>query len=833
MTTANVRAFARLVAFAASLSANGAFAQQAAEPAQELPPLEVTAKKAAKKAPAKKAQAKAAPKAAPQPIIASPYQDPSGLPSGVAPVQNYVAGDSTTGTKTDTPLRETPQSVSVVGAEQIRDQGARTLQESLRYVPGVLADGFGYDSRGDYIIVRGIEASYFLDGLRTPLGYYVNRTALDPYALERVEVLRGPGSMLYGQSSTGGIVNAISKRPQAESHREITAEYGSYDFKQVKTDMTGALTPDGKWLYRIIGVARDADTQVDYVENDHLLLAPSLTYRPTNDTSLTLLTSFQKDESGSTQQFLPQAGTLYRNIDGRRVPRSQFLGEPTDYYDTEGQSVAFLFDHRFDDTFSMHHGSRYSHTENAYDSTYPAILTQDRIFQLNAFLTGGATNAAPFDPSAAPFPTVLGFPPNESNMARARTIRFTDTDMYSTDTNVTAKFETGPIAHKVTGGYDYTRYDAGGRKSGTLVANLIPTGLGFPSYYEQPSFDIYNPVYGLNSPLIEFETGLVFSGAVPLYDFDELQEQHGIYIQDQLRIGPWVAVLGLRHDWLNIEGASERGTLGGGVAVSSYKTKDEATTGRAALLYEFDFGMSPYVSYSTSFDPQPGATVRASLTDPSLSAADPLEGEQVEIGFKYQPNGVPLIVNAAIYELTEKNRLVQPDILADPLQGADVRIRGFEFEAAGQLTPNIRVIGTYSYTDAEYERYEYYEYNKGTDVEGVPKHQASLWGLYTVHDGDFKGLSFGAGVRYIGETTDVGQRQLFPYDGTVTELYKVTTPSYTLFDAMVAYETPDWRWQISGQNLEDKYHVVSCTADRGDCGIGQGRTIVTGFTYKF
>lgn len=136
-------------------------------------------------------------------------------------INDYVAAGASTATKTATPLKETPQSISVVGKEQFRDQGARTVQETLRYVPGVLADGFGFDSRGDFAIVRGIEASYFLDGMSMPKGYYVNRAAIDPYTLDRVEVLRGPASMLYGQGSTGGLINAVSKKPEAEAHREI------------------------------------------------------------------------------------------------------------------------------------------------------------------------------------------------------------------------------------------------------------------------------------------------------------------------------------------------------------------------------------------------------------------------------------------------------------------------------------------------------------------------------------------------------------------------------------------------------------------------------------
>lgn len=856
-----LRTAAQMTTCAAALFANAAHAQKAAEPAQtpaELPPLEVTAKKAQKTAPAKKAQAKAAPKAAPQPVqSASQDEDRSGLPSGVAPVKNYVAKDATTGTKTDTPLQETPQSISVVGAEQIRDQGARTIQEAIRYVPGVLADGFGYDSRGDYFYIRGVEGAHFLDGMRTPLGY--NRIPLDPFTLERVEVLRGPASMLYGQSSSGGLVNGISKRPQEDAHREITVEYGSFDFKQVKTDMTGPLTEDDKWLYRIVGVARDAETQVDYVDNNNLMLAPSITYKPTNDTSITLLTSFQDYESGSTQQFLPHEGTLYPNATYGRVPRSQFLGEPGDYYETEAQSASLLIDHKFSKDLILHHGVRYGHTENAYESTYPAILGAGRIATINSALNGAILDTifpgfgfpapadVPFSVPNAPFLDAA-----HTQMARAQTVRYTTTEIVTSDTNLTGKFDTGPVSHTLTGGYDLMWYDTHGQTTPILINNLLQSDILSPGFntlltpYDaliqffsggaanaasvaqgltqafggQKPFNIFNPQYGQNSPVFDFGN-VTYANGIPMTPFGQEQIQNGIYLQDQLRFGPWIAVLGLRHDWLTIKSRGQQ------------DEEETATTGRAALMYAFDFGLTPYVSYSESFTPIPGTPIVEDYTDTTFKAAKPMEGEQVEIGFKFAPRGTPFMLNVAAYELTESNRIVQPDILFEALQGASVRVRGVEVEAAGRVTENFKLIGTYAFTDAIYEKYHpLYAYNEGTAVEGIPRHQASLWGIYSFNDGFLNGLSLGLGVRYVGETTDVGQRLAAPTYSS-TELFEVTTPSYTLVDGMIAYETDDWRWQLSAQNIEDKYHVVSCTADRGDCAIGQARTVITGFTYKF
>ena len=808
-------------------------AQTAAEPAEsttDLPTVEVEAPAVPKKAAPKQSAAPAATSAPATSFDPEPAPPGDIRPTGVAnpgPVVDYVASDSMSATKSDTPLKETPQSISVVGQEQMRDQGVQNVQEALRYMPGVVADSFGNDSRYDLSKVRGINATHYLDGLRTTYGYESSTSKFEPYALERVEVLRGPSSMLYGQTPTGGLINGVSKLPSEIPYGEIGVDYGSFDFKQVRLDMTGPLTDDGKWLYRIVGLARDADTQVDFVENDRLMLAPSLTYRPTNDTSISVLGHFRDDQSGSTQQFFPHAGTLTPNVNGQRLSRSAFAGEPGDYYDTESQSVTGIIDHRFSEDLKLHHISRYTHTDTAYDSTYAAPLSSLRLSALN-YLGGAA-----FDTSFAPF-----LDANETQTARGKTLQFTDAEVFNTDTNLTGTFSTGDLHHKVTGGVDHMRFVANVSTSGPLLDNLIP-GVQSP-------FDLYNPVYG--QTLFLFNPNALLAGGSPFVPADaipmdarpeETQTQTGIYLQDQLRWGQWIGVVGLRQDWLSIGQAG------------SPDIDETQTTWRASLMYEFDGGLSPYVSYSTSFMPIPGQVVGPDifatiLGTGTLSPAGPIEGEQIEVGFKYQPVGAPFMINAALYELTEKNQVTQPDYFFDAVQGANVKVRGFEIEAVGRVTEQLKIIGSYSYTDAHYEKYPelfpsfisvgFPDLMRGKRVDGVPQHLASLWALYSVDSGMFRGLSFGGGVRYVGSSESFGVDIEFdPVFGipVVTAERTLKTPSYTLFDAMIAYETEAWRWQITAQNLADKYHVVSCSVFRGDCGVGQGRTIISGFTYKF
>ncbi len=778
-----------------------AFAQTSTQPTT-LPPLAVETKKAAKStkraAPKQKQQATPAPVPAPVPPSAAPLPE-----TATSPVRDYVATQSGTGTKTDTPIREIPQSISVVGTEQMRDLGAQSLQETVRYMPGLVPDGFGFDSRGDYILLRGIPASYYLDGLRTTFGYYAHTAGIEPFSLERVEVLRGPASMLYGQGSTGGIINGVSKRPQDTPHAEIGAEYGSYNWRQVQFDFGGPVTTDGRWLYRFVGVGREAGTQVDHVDNDRIFLAPSLTFRPTVDTNITLLGTWRKDRGGSVQQFLPHEGTLFPNsITGRRVSKSTFIGEPGDYNDTDQQSISLLVDHKFTPWLSLHHASRYTHTENIYNTHYTAPITADIAALINSVFPV-------LNPADVPF-----VDPTRSNIARVYMWRKTETDVFNSDTNLTAKFYSGPISHKITAGFDYMNYETGGRGTAPFLLDNVSPFLG------QPAFNIYSPIYGQGNDYIGFDGTNFFSlprdmvSAVIAGRPSETQEQRGLYIQDQIKFGGWTAVLGLRHDWLTID------------YTANPNLKESATTGRAGLMYSFDFGLTPYISYSTSFTPQPGETVVDSLLSPPSTgrAARPLEGEQFEIGFKYQVPGRPFVINAAYFDLTESNRLVSNLLTQTALQGAEAHIRGFEIEAVGRVTENIKLMASYTYMDAKYSDH-FNAYEVGTPVEGVPRHTAALWGVYTETDGVLKGLSIGGGVRYIGESQDYGEL-------VTGALGTVTTPGFTLFDAMIAYERDNWRWQLVGQNLEDKFHVVTCTT-RGDCGIGQGRTIITRLSYRY
>jgi iron complex outermembrane receptor protein len=675
-----------------------------------------------------------------------------GEASGLGPVVGYVADRSVSGTKTDTPLRRIPQAITVVGRPQMVDQGVTSLQEALRYAPGVVSDLYGLDTRTDSIAIRGQEATVnFLDGMRRFYGYYVNAGRIEPYTLERIEVLRGPSSVLYGQSGVGGAVNMVSKLPSAVARQEFTIEYGTFQRKELRFDVTGPVTPDGSWLYRLIGLGRDANTQVDHVADDRLLIAPAITYAPSNATSVTLLAQVSRDRSGSTAQFLPHEGTLYPGPYGR-LPRNRFVGEPNfDRYNVDARSATLLVDQKLDARWSFHQGFRYANTHVVYGQIYPYIPDRREPF----------------------------FDTERRLISRDVYLTDTRTSTITSDSNVSGELDVGPTEHKVLAGFDYSRADE-------------RQDMGYASDYN--FLDLYAPTYG-RLQLYDPYSGELLSSLPMSRRPTHRQSQAGLYVQDQLRFGPWIAVLGLRQDWTrNIASTSEQA---------------QALTKRAGLMYEFDFGLTPYASYAESFVPVSG-------TDFANAGFKPLAGRSFELGFKYQLPDTSFVVNGAIYDAVEKNRLqIDPDHPAFSIQNnARAHLRGFELEAKGDVTPEIKLIVGYSMVSAKYRDGD----QAGYRVESIPQHQASGWATYTFRNGPLQGLSFGGGVRYVGAS----------WDGYDT----VRTPDYTLFDGMAAFEFENWRWSLNASNIGDRYYMTTCL-NRGDCFLGARRRIVGALTLKF
>jgi iron complex outermembrane receptor protein len=461
------------------------------------------------------------------------------------PAKRFVAKRSATGTKTDTSLLETPQAISVVTREEMDAQAADSLDQAFGYTAGIMSLAGGAQRRiSTGFTVRGFNvtgsAPLYVNGSKFPINSLSG--SMEPYSYERVELLKGPASILYGQAAPGGIINLVSKRPTVEPLREIELQLGSWDRKQIAFDFAGPLAQDGSVSYRLNGLQRDAKSMVARIPDDRTVLNAALDWKLGRDTTVTLLATYNKGKS-LYDYGKPFDGTLLPNPNGR-LSRTLFVGEPGfDKFNTEGTTLGYLFEHRLNENWTFRQNLLAFDYEA--DNAYAAIQSR--------------ANAA----------TGL------RTVNRSATSRF-DTDKgWALDNQLIGTFATGPVRHTLLAGLDWSDRDfSRAQASGTMGA-----------------LDLYAPVYGARITL-----------AAPTNAYTSAK-QLGLYVQDQLKFGEnWIAMLGARYD--DAKNGSRSVTAAG--AASGVMQKSHAFTPRAGLMYLFANGVAPYYSYTRSFQPTSG-----------------------------------------------------------------------------------------------------------------------------------------------------------------------------------------------------------------------------------
>ncbi|MEH7871995.1 TonB-dependent siderophore receptor [Rhizobium laguerreae] len=656
---------------------------------------------------------------------------------------SVTAKNSAGATKISTPLVETPRSISVTTEKEIEQRGAQTVIEAVRYSAGVTTGTSGFDPRFDQIYIRGYNATTvgdYRDGLRQPyINYGTFRT--EPYQLQRVEVIKGPVSVLYGSGSPGGLVNKISKLPTEEPIREVGISYGTEDRVQGMFDFGGPISEDNEdFLYRIVGVARRGDTNFD-IADDRYLLAPSFTWRPDEGTSFTVYGLAQADETDSN------VGAITTS-DGR-ILDIRASDPDYDYQKVKQQQVGYQFEHEFDNGLTFRQNLRYSHLD-----------LRARYLGVSSW-TGTVAHRG-------------------TNAIRD------EMNVFQVDNQLEAKFDTGPLAHTMLFGLDYTN---------------LQSSFGYGAGAADPAFDfdIANPTYGV-------------SGATPDYNVlasDADMRQVGIYVMDQIEVGNWRFNLGGRQTWVN---QTRDATL---PTVSSEEVDKNAFSVQAGALYLFDNGIAPFVSYATSFDP----VTNRSATNTILP---PTKGEQYEVGVKYQPPGSDILLSTVAYHIVEQNkpRLADPLTFAYDSQG-EVTGKGIELEARAAIADGLDIIAAYTYNDSEVTGGN----NVGNTPAITPTHIASLWANYTFQESNpFNGLSVGAGVRYIGETwTDVANTSKNP-----ATFYVDASASYDFGAVDKKYEGLTAAFNI--RNIADERETV---CEEGFCYLGQGRNMTGTLKYRW
>ncbi|WP_323118194.1 TonB-dependent siderophore receptor [Burkholderia alba] len=667
-----------------------------------------------------------------------------------------VARRSRTGTKTDTALNEIPQTINVVTAQQMEMTGATDINQAFRYIPGF--SSYGTDNRSDwYAALRGFTPTVFVDGLQVPNTLNLSSWRVDPYMIDTINVLRGPTSVLYGAGDPGAIVDVQSKLANGERIREAQVQIGNYARKQFSLDVGDKIDKDGTLSYRFVGVARDGNSLTGPHADQRVAIAPSVRWQPNASTSLTVSATYLQDWGDAASNFLPAQGTVLPNPNGPISP-DLYTGIPgySDYRKKQW-SVGYQFEHKLDPVWTFRQNTKLMH------------LSLD-----NRAIWGGGLDDS--DPTQRTLTRYAGL--FQLNYSR-----------FDIDNQAQAKFRTGPLEHTLLFGFEYNRQSTTDSEWSALA----------------PSLNLYNPVY---TPI----TTAIFSGpnSYGHADLKTRMNAFGLYAQDQVKWQRWVLTLGGRQDWVNIrQDDREAGTQNA--------QNNHAFTGRVGLTYLGDYGLSPYVSYSTSFNPVMGVRIYGG------GLAQPTKGRQIEAGLRWQPPGKNLMLNAAIYQINQTN-VVTTNLDLDPtgttsIQTGEVRSRGIELSAVGNVTRELSVIAAYVYQDVKNVKANDNSLNNWPVDVPRPRQMASLWADWTWRTGPLAGFGLGGGVRYQSSVA-----------GAADNLLSVA--SYTLYDAALHYEMRNWRFALNGTNLFNRRYVSGCQSVN-TCFYGNERTVLATAKYNW
>lgn len=636
--------------------------------------------------------------------------------------------------KTDTPLVETPRSVSVITRKEMEQRAVTDIIQATRYSSGVSTGGFGYDPRFDQIYIRGIETTVsgdFRDGLRQPVMTYGTFTT-EIYTLDRVEVLKGPVSVMYGAASAAGIVNKISKLPLQEAHHEVELQYGTVGRKQAAFDFGGPIGQSNDAFYRVVGLVREGETNYD-IQDDRYLLQPSFTWEPTDSTKITIYGLAQDTETAASAWTFKNDGQIY------------LVSDPDyDYQKIRQYQLGYKLEHDFGNGLTFRQNARVSDLD----------LKARYLNRMTMF-------SAPADPWSTAAVT---------DKMRA----------YQIDNQLQAKFETGNVSHTILAGLDYTAVNS---DFAVGYGSTLPGNVG-------------------NAP----------TPALTGFTGNDLR-QTGLYAQEQAEIGNWRFVGGLRYDWLDQTTTDK-------VAGTSDEREDGALSGQVGLLYLFDNGIAPYVSYGTSFVPSTELSVSGAVLEPT-------EGRQIEVGIKYQPDGENFSLSTAVYRLVETGK---PQYAGTPIlvpiyeNSGENTFTGFEVEGRKTFDNGISLIAAYTYTHGEITD------NLDSSIIGntpttTPRHVASLWVNYAAsEDTVIDGLSVGGGIRATSES--------FTSDANTGK-----NAGVVYLDAAISYDfgakNPDLKGlslSVSATNLANREEQV---CNGGYCYFGQGRTVLGSLKYKW
>lgn len=602
----------------------------------------------------------------------------------------FVPYESNAGSKTNSLLIEVPQSISIVNQREMEARQVITMNEALRYTPGIQADEYGTEIRFDWLKIRGFDAQTFgvyRDGMR------FNSLAgkLDPFELESVEVLRGPSSVLYGQVPPGGLINQVTKRPGAERRTELTAQFGSFYRREGALDTTGSIDTNQRWRYRLLGLVRNSDTQTNFTPDYRRLASPSVSYTPSDRTSFTVLGDYQNDGT-RWSQFLPSQGTLTGNPNGV-IPVNVFLGEPgLDFARRDQGSVGYTGDHLFQNGWNLHSNYRFQYIN----------------FTGRTFYGGG-------------FDTAI---PNNSTLVARTAYAYTNGDhIHTEDSRALRRFHTGPWEQTVLFGYDFQHVRV--RETDGFAAG--------------PDLNIFRPVYGQTT----FPTLFTYQNN------NTALKQHGLYAQDQIKFRDHlIFTLGGRQDFAKNDITDYLGSAPFSHLDQRFTGRAGVTYVTTSGIAPYFAYSTSFLPNAGSF------TTTSSTVGAPTTAAKPSDSRQIEGGVKIQPRTSTAFITASVFQINQTNVLVANSNFQNiqegevrsrgiEVEGVASLYRGLNLHSSYTLTATNTVKtlpGATVATDASIGKW----------LPQTPRNQASALLDYTQASGRFSGFGGNFGVRFVG-----------------------------------------------------------------------------------
>lgn len=664
----------------------------------------------------------------------------------------YADSYRTTGTKTNLEPEDSPMSYNRIDQELLQTRQADSVNAALRYDPSVTSESRGTTTLFDEYNIRGFKTySNFYDGLRLPYdGYWNLMPQVDIYATEAVEVVKGPASSLYGYAAPGGMVNQIAKTPSSVDEHEFKARVGNQDLKELTTDHTGAISDNLN--YRLVSLARQKDGQMKTTEEERLMLNPSLEWQPNDSVSVITSLFYQDDPHMLPSTPLPAMGTVYSASYGK-LDSDAYAGDEWVDYSKKVFMPSITTNWNISDDMQFKNVLRYTDAEGEQRNMY------------NAGLYSGTDNIL------------------------LRSAYTTDEEMtnFTTDNQLAYQFTIGDVNHNMLFGIEYQKTDSKAEYHDTY-------GQG------TPTLDLADPNYNL----IDVDS-LALDTYVQNDDIE--QTQLGLYFQDEIQWQDLIVVAGLRHD----DFESENDRVKSGSSPTKINNEANETSGRLAAIYNLKNGISPFISYSESFQPVVGSNYATN------EPFDPTTADQLEVGVKYLSSDGTTKANLAVYDITKKNVVVSViPTYRDQTQTGEIESKGFEISGSHMVNDWMDIAASYSYTDAKITKDELAPQYEGNTPEQVAKNKATIWADFYPSEK----VKLNAGVRY--------------QDGMqIDRQNSDELPSVTLVDIGGSYQLNDiWSIDASISNLFDKTYVGTCY-DMSNCWMGPERQMSMSVTAKF